>query len=734
MGFTPAAWEVWPTYNILGKAVMTMFLIICHFLIVTILITVLTNSFMAIVQNANEEHQFLFAVNTISMVKSDALFSYVAPTNILSWLVSPLRFIIPFRQFVKFNRTIIKVTHFPILLSIFAYERVILSRIAYEPTDLIERRGPTSIKLPAFSLGKQPDLFSPGQRLREPSIISFHKSAALDEVFRRPFKGSTVRTTAQDMDGERRQSKNVVDNWMQEAENEGGASPPMEQPRSVLERLETRRPLFRRSHTADRAKPTKRDYSTATRSLVSDPEDRAQFELRRPLRIEEETDRELSTERLPEETDADGDDELLTTDEGDTQTIGRSSHVIETTPSPAEFDKENVPVSDESAEDYFNTPATAKRMSFPGPAAMSHAARARLMDSPDLLQPSSAISSKQPKGTAHGRNVSSTTVMFQPLADQLTSSSASELPVRKTSRPNTAHHTNSNGTSTPSQVVPGRRTPKPVLASRARPILPPRGVQQTAPNIHLGGFHFASQGNRSDAPISRARRDHRQPSFNAMALDLASEIGDNRYAQDVDVGGISGMPASFSEQLFRERELARERERRRKQSEDDDKAMVGRIMLARMNTLEEGFKDILGEIRHMRDDVVHSRVGSDAGSGGGVAGLLRGKERGTQLNLVIGAGGGSSTPSTVQGGGSAGGAGGPKTPALTRMGSERPRKSPRKLQRRSKGKEMETVAVPDSPNAEGVSPGHVETPTGEEQGVEGKEKRRSKTMKDLDNE
>lgn len=69
MGYTPAAWLVWDQYNLLGKALLAMFMIIAHFLIVTILITVLTNSFMKIVQNANEEHQYLFAVNTISMVR-----------------------------------------------------------------------------------------------------------------------------------------------------------------------------------------------------------------------------------------------------------------------------------------------------------------------------------------------------------------------------------------------------------------------------------------------------------------------------------------------------------------------------------------------------------------------------------------------------------------------------------------------------------------------------------------
>ena len=41
MGFTPAAWDSWSQYNLLGRAILTLFLFICHFLIVTILITVL---------------------------------------------------------------------------------------------------------------------------------------------------------------------------------------------------------------------------------------------------------------------------------------------------------------------------------------------------------------------------------------------------------------------------------------------------------------------------------------------------------------------------------------------------------------------------------------------------------------------------------------------------------------------------------------------------------------------
>ncbi len=50
MAFAPAAWDVWGDYNTLRKSILTLFLIICHFLVLTILITGLANTFMAIVK------------------------------------------------------------------------------------------------------------------------------------------------------------------------------------------------------------------------------------------------------------------------------------------------------------------------------------------------------------------------------------------------------------------------------------------------------------------------------------------------------------------------------------------------------------------------------------------------------------------------------------------------------------------------------------------------------------
>jgi hypothetical protein len=569
---------------------------------------------MAIVRNAEEEHQFLFAINTISMVKSDALFSYIAPSNVIEWVLSPLRYVMPFRQYVKFNRTIIKITHFPILLLIFLYERVLLSNIAYGPTDLVERPVRSQRKPVAFSLSKAQDLFSPGRMLREPSVISFHKDRALDEVFRKPYRGSTVRTTTQGMDPERRNSATVVDRWMQNADDEGGASPPVEQPRSIVERLENRKPPIRRSNTGGlRSSLLGRNFSTATRSLTSDPDRLSVSAAKRPKRIDEEdeTADELP-EIQPQETDADGDDEEPE-DESDNVTpgAGESVSVID--------QKRNETADDDSESEYFQTPAPIRSFT-----PLSTAAQARLRDSPDNSQFLPKAFPKRQNN--HQRNFSSGTMMFAPQGSAL-ESNLTRPATRPTRSGQTSNkHTSSGGTGTATPNItnhphPGTRTPKPkAVRLLARPNMVPR--QNTAPDT-FGGFSFLDGG-------ANNRHSHRQPSFNARALDLASEIGDNKFNtlgngnNGMGNGGddFSGMPASFSEAFLRERDFERRREAEQKRSEEEEKGMVNRIMLARMNTLEEGFREVLKEIKTISSTAASAAgVASRHGSEGEIVGI-----------------------------------------------------------------------------------------------------------------
>ena len=583
MGFTPAAWDRWSGYNVLGKTILTLFLFICHFLVVTILITVLTNSFMAIVQNANEEHQFVFAVNTISMVKSDALFSYVAPTNVISWILTPLRYIIPFRQYVKVNRTVIKVTHFPILFLIFLYEKTILSSSVVNSIDLIEPRG------------RSADGFKQTSRrlLREPSVATHRQDRALDEVFRSNPLGDPMRTTQKIQ--QRRQTSNVVNNWMSSMDN-GPVSPPQEQDRSIVDRLEKRRLHRRRSQLSRLG----RNFSHA-RSVASDPEEfrvKNDFLSTAAYTVKTNDVTPSDVGEPTQQTDADGDDELVTTENDDADEMSQNPQL-----SATEVDKAIVQPEAVKRVDYFS-PQSPRRIHTPdmsvssgprthtqlGPQSGSHSRSNR-------ASPSRAAPKHRPN--PHLRNISAATIVYNPVEDLI-----EEDRLGAVDRRGSGHGTVSGGSrstapasgamtpvSKPTSTAAGRRTPKrPVPGPpRARPIMPPKGTEgfQSTPN--LAGLVMLN---------SRSRGLEPRPS--PFAMDLGSDIGDNKA---IGGGYVGALPASLGTQMaYATERLGTNR------GGDGDRDMFGRLMLARMNNLEEGFREVVHEMRgHLRREEKRSR-------------------------------------------------------------------------------------------------------------------------------
>lgn len=576
MGFTPAAWDRWSGYNALGKSILTLFLFICHFLVVTILITVLTNSFMAIVQNANEEHQFVFAVNTISMVKSDALFSYVAPTNVISWVLTPLRYFIPFRRYVKVNRTVIKVTHFPILFLIFLYEKTILRSSVVDAIELIEPRGrPTDN-----------DGFKKKTRrlLRDPSIATHHQDRALEEVFRTPFEG-TIRTSHKSQ--ERRKTSNVVDHWMSNMDG-GPISPPQEQDRGVVDGLENRRLKRRRSQLPKHG----RDFSRV-RSVASDPEEfrgNDEFLSPGPLFVNANNTTPSNIGASTQQADADGDDELHTGETGDGEEI--------LSPKPSKLagkagEHESQPQTVKRT-DYFSlrstprakTPELSTSLASETHAGIHQQARSR----PSSEHESPTHATPKRRLNAHLRNTSVATMVYNPV-DELTRADTSgpdEKTVPDTSKifttassvPAGAGSGSLTPVSKPSSTAAGRRTPKKAMPGllRARPIMPPKDNAgfQSAPN--LAGLVMFN---------GRTRAGDKRPS--PFAMDLGSDIGDNKA---IGGGYVGALPASLGTQMAYATGGLRSYAK-----DGGDQDMFGRLMLARMNTLEEGFRDVVHEMR-----------------------------------------------------------------------------------------------------------------------------------------
>ncbi|KAG6104826.1 hypothetical protein E4U31_001728 [Claviceps sp. LM219 group G6] len=587
MGFTPAAWDVWPSYNWLARILMMVFLIICHFLVVTILITVLTNSFMAIASNATEEHQFVFAINTISMVKNDALFSYVAPSNIFAWLLMPLRYCMPLKHFVWLNRTIIKVTHFPVLFIIYLYERFWLATSMFEPTDLVENH--RRLRRRAISFGdiaQRAVMFSPNVRVREESIAGFHKDRALEEVFRRVPDAATLRTQRRN---ERRKTQTAIRNWMAQ-HDEGGM------PSANWQTIDSRAvPDWQRRMSMGWERPSHLRHVSDVRSTASDPAEFMSPGVSFPTNHPRRRSRvEMITPEYKDQTDADGDDELLTNDEDEDEgtNAGRSQ----------QFERHGV-----ENEDYFTTSMKIRSAKL----ASSHGSQ---------KNPAPISRPGELRDGIHSRTLSTSTILYNPENSQpqpQSSARTSPQPARATFPslpPPASRRPNTSGRNTGSaSPIHGARRGSP----RRSPFLSaskPRPIQAAHSMMEAGGV-------TQSAMASLPARDRLRAARRLSSMDL-SILSDHIDMED----NASAMAGSFQTQMAMA--LMKDNQMRGSAGDAADRDRMGRLVLARMKNLEESFAEVVKEMRDLKNSSTapQSRRNSSgdelrsSGKGGGSAG------------------------------------------------------------------------------------------------------------------
>lgn len=109
---------------LIGPILMVTFAFLGNTLFLTILVSMLSSTFSKIANNATAEIQFRRAVLTFEGVKSDAIFSYQPPFNILALCTMlPLKLLITPRWFHKVNVTAVRALNAPLLLAITLYER-----------------------------------------------------------------------------------------------------------------------------------------------------------------------------------------------------------------------------------------------------------------------------------------------------------------------------------------------------------------------------------------------------------------------------------------------------------------------------------------------------------------------------------------------------------------------------------------------------------------------------------
>ncbi|KAG8997457.1 hypothetical protein FRB90_012495 [Tulasnella sp. 427] len=111
-------------HPIFGPPLMVLFAALSNTLLITILISILSATYAKVDANATQEYLFQSAISTLEGVKTDALFSYQPPFNLVAYVtLLPLSYIVSPRTFHTINVFLIRLTSLPLLVGITVYER-----------------------------------------------------------------------------------------------------------------------------------------------------------------------------------------------------------------------------------------------------------------------------------------------------------------------------------------------------------------------------------------------------------------------------------------------------------------------------------------------------------------------------------------------------------------------------------------------------------------------------------
>ncbi|KAK9481206.1 hypothetical protein V1514DRAFT_2364 [Lipomyces japonicus] len=110
---------------IFGPTLMLVFVILTNVLLITVVISILSQRFGKMMNNANEEYMLLFASSVMeSITTSDRVTYFYPPLNLIGILIRPLRLMLNHNEYRSLRITILKVTHAPFVAGLWCYESI----------------------------------------------------------------------------------------------------------------------------------------------------------------------------------------------------------------------------------------------------------------------------------------------------------------------------------------------------------------------------------------------------------------------------------------------------------------------------------------------------------------------------------------------------------------------------------------------------------------------------------
>ena len=102
---------------------MLIFVTLTNILLVTSLISILSDSFSKVISHAKEEYLFVYSVYVLEASTSNRLTHFYPPLNLIPLiLVRPMRIFVPSEKLRRSRIILLKITHAPFVLAIWLYE------------------------------------------------------------------------------------------------------------------------------------------------------------------------------------------------------------------------------------------------------------------------------------------------------------------------------------------------------------------------------------------------------------------------------------------------------------------------------------------------------------------------------------------------------------------------------------------------------------------------------------
>ncbi|KAK1914535.1 hypothetical protein P3342_010524 [Pyrenophora teres f. teres] len=124
LGFDVAE-EISPFF---GPPIMLIFVTLTNILLITSLISLLSNSLSKVLDHARDEYLFIYSVYVLEASSSKRLTYFLPPLNLIPLVIRPLRLILPSERLRGARIVLLKATHLPFVFAIWAFEQLAHAR------------------------------------------------------------------------------------------------------------------------------------------------------------------------------------------------------------------------------------------------------------------------------------------------------------------------------------------------------------------------------------------------------------------------------------------------------------------------------------------------------------------------------------------------------------------------------------------------------------------------------